>query len=451
MKEQYEKPAELYDGLRLHQNENTGGCSPRVLDALARLTRQNLAYYPPYAEATEACARHLGVAVDRVMLVNGLDEGIMSAAIAYLRHAGSGLFRAVVPEPAFEIFRFDTAAAGGRLVQVMPKPDFSFALDEVLAAITPATRVVFLTNPNNPTGVSAPFEAIRAIAAAVPAQAIVFVDEAYADFAGRSFIPELSAFPNVIVGRTFSKAYGLAAIRIGALVGAPAVLDPIRYATPVYSVNIAAIVALQAALSDQDYVNDYLQQVKESKALLYAACDAWGWLLAERCQLRAGASGSASTLSPARRARRVFAQSIDGAGCEGCLRIATGIVEHTKRGIAVIEEVPVRGVIDRRTTETSIALTIGPKARAGISQHGHPFPGSHARAVRASWRVRPRSLPSAISTSISITRSRISHRAGRGGRLPAQTGRGINRGLLVMPMDDAGVAAIDSVTAACRR
>ncbi len=91
MKEQYEKPAELYDGLRLHQNENTGGCSPRVLDALARLTRQNLAYYPPYAEATEACARHLGVAADRVMLVNGLDEGIMSAAIAYLRpHAGSG-------------------------------------------------------------------------------------------------------------------------------------------------------------------------------------------------------------------------------------------------------------------------------------------------------------------------------------------------------------------------
>ena len=344
MKEQYQKPAELYDGLRLHQNENTGGCSPRVLDALARLTRQNLAYYPPYAEATEACARHLGVAADRVMLVNGLDEGIMSAAIAYLRpHAGSGIVpEAVVPEPAFEIFRFDTAVAGGRLVQVMPTPDFSFALDDVLAAITPATRVVFLTNPNNPTGVSAPSEAIRAVARAVPPQAIVFVDEAYADFAGRSFIPELSAFSNVIVGRTFSKAYGLAAIRIGALVGAPAVLDPVRHATPVYSVNIAAVVALQAALSDQDYVNDYLQQVKASKALLYAACD--------RMQLKYWPSDANFVLVrigsrideviAGAKARGVYLRNRSTEpGCEGCLRIAAGIVEHTKRGIAAIEEV----------------------------------------------------------------------------------------------------------------
>ena len=104
-------------------------------------------------------------------------------------------------------------------------------LDAVLAAITPRTRMVFITNPNNPTGVS------------VPKDAIVFVDEAYAEFAGRSFIPELPAFPNVIVGRTFSKAYGLAAIRIGALIGASEVLDPIRHATPVYSVNVAAVVS----------------------------------------------------------------------------------------------------------------------------------------------------------------------------------------------------------------
>jgi histidinol-phosphate aminotransferase len=344
VKEQYEKPAELYDGLRLHQNENTGGCSPRVLDALARLTRQNLAYYPPYAEATEACARHLGVAADRVMLVNGLDEGIMSAAVAYLRpHAGSGIVpEAVVPEPAFEIFRFDTAVAGGRLVQVMPRPDFSFALDEVLAAITPATRVVFLTNPNNPTGVSAPFEAIRAVARAVPPQAIVFVDEAYADFAGRSFIPELSAFSNVIVGRTFSKAYGLAAIRIGALVGAPAVLDPIRYATPVYSVNIAAVVALQAALSDQDYVDDYLEQVKASKALLYAACDRMRityWPSDANFVLVRVGSRIDEVIAGAKTRGVYLRNRSTEPGCEGCLRIAAGIVEHTKRGIAAIEEV----------------------------------------------------------------------------------------------------------------
>ena len=100
--------------------------------------------------------------------MNGLDEGIMAVAIAYLRPtAGSGLVpEAIVPEPAFEIFGFDTAVAGGRVVRVMPNADFRFAEEAVLAAITPQTRVVFLTNPNNPTGVPVPFEAIRNVAAA---------------------------------------------------------------------------------------------------------------------------------------------------------------------------------------------------------------------------------------------------------------------------------------------
>jgi len=339
----YEKPAEMYDGLRLHQNENTAGCSPRVLEALARLTRENIGFYPPYSVATDAAARYFGVTADRVTLVNGLDEGIMGAAIAYLRpSAGSGVVpEAIVPEPAFEIFRFDTAVAGGRLVQVMPKPDFEFALDEVLAAITPATRIVFITNPNNPTGVPVPFEAIRTIAKRIPKEAIVFVDEAYAEFAGRSFIPELPAFPNVVVGRTFSKAFGLAAIRIGAMVGAPEVLDPIRYVVPVYSVNIAAVVALQAALSDIDYLNDYLRQVRESKALVYAACD--------RLRLKYWPSDAnfilvrvgdrVGEIVEAAKARGVFLRNRSSEpGCEGCLRMGTGVVEHTKRGIAVLEE-----------------------------------------------------------------------------------------------------------------
>src|SRR5262245_16347143 len=255
----YQKPPELYDGLRLHQNENTGGCSPRVLEAIAKLRADQMGFYPPYAGATAAVARYLGVAEERITLANGLDEGIMALAVACLRPpVGGPVPEAVVPEPAFEIFRFDTAVAGGRLVQVQPRPDFTFALDEVLAAITPATRVVFLTNPNKSTGVSMPLEAIRVVARHVPREAVVFVDEAYAEFAGVSFIPELDSFPNVIVGRTFSKAFGLAGLRIGCLVGAPDTIDPIRRAVPVYSVNIAAVVAVQAAVQDREHLNGYL-------------------------------------------------------------------------------------------------------------------------------------------------------------------------------------------------
>lgn len=346
LKSHYEKPAEMYDGLRLHQNENTGGCSPRVLEALARLTRENLGFYPPYSAVTDAASKYFSVSADHVALVNGLDEGIMGACIAYLRpSAGSAgsyvAAESVVPEPAFEIFRFDTAVAGGKLVQVMPKPDFEFPLDEVLAAITPATRIVFITNPNNPTGVSVPFDAIKTVATRVPKDAIVFVDEAYAEFAGRSFIPELPAFPNVVVGRTFSKAFGLAAIRIGAVIGAPEVLDPIRYAVPVYGVNVAAVVALQAALADREYLNDYLRQVKESKALVYAMCDRLKlkyWKSDANFVLIRIGDRVAEVVETAK-ARGVFLRNRSSEpGCEGTLRMGAGVVEHTRRGLAVLEE-----------------------------------------------------------------------------------------------------------------
>src|SRR6476469_9214299 len=146
----FHKPAEVYDGLRLHQNENTGGCSPRVLEALRTLRADQIGFYPPYAETIEACARYLGAPPDSVALVNGLDEGITGIAIAYLRSSAGGFVpEAIVPEPAFEIFTFDTEVVGGRPVPVMPRPDFSFPLDGVLDAITPRTRVVFITHPNN--------------------------------------------------------------------------------------------------------------------------------------------------------------------------------------------------------------------------------------------------------------------------------------------------------------
>jgi histidinol-phosphate aminotransferase len=344
VKAQYVKPPEIYDGLRLHQNENTGGCSPRVVEALARLRPAEIGFYPPYAAVTDACARYLGVTADRVALVNGLDEGIMALAVAYLRPSAGNLRipEAIVPEPAFEIFRFDTAVAGGRLVQVMPKADFRFAKDDVLAAITPETRVVFLTNPNNPTGVSMPFDAITTIAGRVPKDAVVFVDEAYAEFAGRSFIPELASFPNVIVGRTFSKAYGLAGLRVGAMVGAPEALDPVRYAVPVYSVNIAAVVALQAALADVEYLREYLRQVAASKALLYSACERLGLTFwpsdANFVLVRVG--DRVGDVIAGARARGVYLSNRSTEpGCEGCLRIATGLVEHTRHGLDVIEEV----------------------------------------------------------------------------------------------------------------
>jgi histidinol-phosphate aminotransferase len=339
----YQKPPELYDGLRLHQNENTLGCSPRVLDALSRLRAEQIGVYPPYVAATAACASYLGVSPDTVTLTNGLDEGIMALVVACLRQLPDGTIpEAVIPEPAFEIFKFDTEVIGARPVCVMPRPGFAFPLEEVLRAITPRTRLVFLTNPNNPTGMPMPLDAIRTISGAVPDEALVFVDEAYAEFAGATFIPDLPSFPNVVVGRTFSKAFGLAGLRIGCLVGAPDRLDPVRLTIPVYSVNIAAIVAVQAALDDLSYVQEYIRQVGESKTMLYAACDRLGlkyWKSAANFVLVQAGERAAALVKGVEQRGIYLRDRSNEPGCAGCVRIATGAVVHTKRCIEAMDEV----------------------------------------------------------------------------------------------------------------
>src|SRR5260370_34866014 len=118
-----------------------------------------------------------------------------------------------------------------------------------------------------------PLDAISTIARRVPDGAIVFVDEAYADFVGVSFVPKLAEFPNVIVGRSFSKSFGLAGLRIGCLIGNPRTLELIRQAVPVHSLNLAGLTAVQVALDDRDHFEHYLRQVARSKELLYTASD----------------------------------------------------------------------------------------------------------------------------------------------------------------------------------
>lgn len=330
-------------GLRLHLNENTAGCSPAVVDAVRRLTAQDLAVYPEYDDAVRSCAARLRVGADSLLLTNGLDEGILVAAMAALRgSAESAPFEGVVVVPAFDMYAACTEAAGGTVVEVPLASEFAFPLDAVIRAINERTRIIWLTNPNNPTGRSIPRDAILAIARAA-GRALLFVDEAYVDFGGDSLIgdPLMAEYPQLVVGRTFAKAYGLAGLRAGAVVGQPHTVARLRRVIPPYSINACAAAALPAAFADTAYYEWYLRQVAESKSLLYHAFDTRGiayWKSDANFVLaRFPGRGADLAARLAGRGVHVRDRSRDP-GCADCLRITAGVAEHTRRLIAALEE-----------------------------------------------------------------------------------------------------------------
>jgi histidinol-phosphate aminotransferase len=336
----YQRVPDPGDGLRLHLNENTAGCSPLVLDAIRAIEATRIAVYPDYTDATRECAEAIGVPPDWVALVNGLDEGIWAAAGACIR-AGDREVEAIVPEPAFDMYAACVDAAGGRVVAIPPGPELAFPTGAVLAAVRPLTRLVFLCSPNNPTGVAIPAETVSRISRALPAGALLFLDEAYVDFGAESFVARLDAHANVVVGRTFAKAHGLAALRAGCVIAQPAAIRFLQRVIPPYSLNICAVEGMRAALRDTRHRAWYCRQVAESRELLYDACARHGlryWPSeANFVLVRVGEGARRLVDGLAARGIHIRDRTTEP-GCAGCVRITTGVVEHTRRCIAAMEE-----------------------------------------------------------------------------------------------------------------
>jgi histidinol-phosphate aminotransferase len=344
MSHQYERPQAQEGALRLHLNENTAGCSPAVQRVLSNLTREHAAYYPDYDAAIDAAAAHFGVSRDHVVLTNGLDDGIMVASLVTLRGAtAADPYEAIVVQPAFDMYAACADAMGARIVDVAPQPDFIFPLSRVVEAITARTRIIFLTSPNNPTGLSISKDSVAAVARAAPA-VMVFLDEAYADFSGQSMIDDAAsgAIPNLVIGRTFAKTFGLAGLRAGAVVGTVETLAPIRRAILPYTLNAYAAAALPAALGDRKYFEWYLAEVRESKTLLYELLARLGvrfWPSDGNFVLAFFGDDLARVIAGvAKRGINIRDRSGDP-GCAGCARITAGVVGHTRQLIAALEEV----------------------------------------------------------------------------------------------------------------
>lgn len=340
----YARPVDRMGALRLHLNENTGGCSPAVVDAIRQLSAEDIAYYPDYTLLSRECAAYLGVTEAQLVLTNGLDEGLLALTISAFRvmQGGHGLPEAIIPAPAFEMYSVFVKAAGGRIVHVPPKPDFSFQLDEVCRAITDRTRIIFLTSPNNPTGQLIPRGAIREVARCAPPEVTIVIDEAYYDFCGDTFLSELGSHRNVVIGRTFAKAHGLAGLRAGCLIGDPAGLQAAREVVPPYSLSVFAVVGWRAALRDREYLEWYRAQVTESRDLLYAACDRLllpYWKSAGNFVLiNVARSGDPADIARAFAERGVLVRDRSrDPGCAGCIRITAGVVRHTESAVEALE------------------------------------------------------------------------------------------------------------------
>ena len=344
MSYEYERVATPSSGLRLHLNENTAGCSPAVLEALGRLTRVDLAAYPDYDAAVAAAATRLRVAPDSLLLTNGLDEGILAAAMVALRGCSPATpMEAIVVVPAFDMYASCTDAVGGTVVEVPLGPGFTFPLDALLGAISDRTRLVWLTNPNNPTGRSIPRDAVLRIAGAAP-NALIFLDEAYVDFGGVTLIgdPAFQQLPHLVVGRTFAKAYGLAGLRAGAVVGDAKTIGSLRRVVPPYSLNACAAAALPVAFADTVYYDWYVEQVALSKTILYREFERLGithWKSDANFVL-ARFPGRGGDIAAALAARGVHVRDRShDRGCADCLRITAGVVDHTRALLTALEEV----------------------------------------------------------------------------------------------------------------
>ena len=252
----YEVPSEGRRGkIRLDFNENTSGCSRAVRKALAKLDTKVIAMYPEYADATKKLARYFGVRPEELLLTNGGDDALRVFFDTFVEPDAHVL----ICEPTFPMYRYYAEIAGAPVQVVRYGPQMEFPFAEALAALKKKPRVFFVANPNNPTGTLVPRRVIAALLRAAT-HTVVVLDEAYAEFSGETVVPWIRRYPHLFVARTFSKAAGLAGLRLGAVIGSRGSLSLVRRAMPPYPVNLAALAGALAATQERKVLAHYVKE-----------------------------------------------------------------------------------------------------------------------------------------------------------------------------------------------
>ncbi len=325
---EYHPPLGSRDNLRLDFNENTVACSPKVTEALAAVSGGSLTLYPEREPVEAIVAAHLGLKPEQVALTNGVDEAIHVLFETFLE-AGDEL---LLPVPTYTMYQVYASATDARVVTVQAVDDLRFPFDRLLQAINPRTKVIAVANPNSPSGSAATREQLLQLAARAP-HAVLLVDEAYFHFHGETVMDLVGKVPNLVVARTFSKAYGLAGLRLGLLAGPQELMRWMRRVLSPYSVNSLALVCLKAALDDTAYLDWYVSEVLAARGEFEAALDAASvrrWPSRANFVLVDIGARHAEFARLMRAAGVLVRDRSSDPGCDGRVRITIGTREQMK-------------------------------------------------------------------------------------------------------------------------
>jgi histidinol-phosphate aminotransferase len=331
---EYHPPLAGRDALRLDFNENTFEPSPRVIERLRTITAEGLTKYPERETVERTVAAHFRLQAEQVLLTNGVDEAIHLMCATFLDAADE----AVVWTPSFFMYDVSVQMMTPHLRKVQSDATLTFPVERFMAEITERTKLIIVASPNNPTGAVVSREQLLAIAKAAP-HAVLMVDEAYYHFYGESMIDDVATVPNLIVARTFSKAYGMASLRIGMLTGNAMLLKYVRKVSSPYNVNGVALDCLPVAIADEDYLAWYMEQVRVGRERMMEGLREFGvpFFPSHANFVLMNIGPRHKELVATMRAHGVLLRDRSAdPGCDGFVRITIGVEEHVKRGLTAL-------------------------------------------------------------------------------------------------------------------
>lgn len=322
--------------VKLDANENPYGCTPKAREAVAAFERNHI--YPDSfsVDLCEKLEEYLGVGRQQIAVTNGSDEMLDFLARMFISPGD----KAMTAVPTFPMYRFNVALFEGKMLEIPRDAQFEMQIDQMVAAVDDRTKMILVATPNNPTGNAASEGEVRRL---LETGALVVVDEAYAEFAGKTFVPWVNDYENLVVLRTFSKWAGLAGLRVGYAVFHPDVISWLWRVKPPYTVNVLAQAAAMASLDDRAYLMENVGKIVAERERLSAALRKVGYLHVYPSEANyiyvRFTRGDAQAVKKALEQRGIFVRYYDEEYLRGGFRITIGKPEHTDALLAALGEI----------------------------------------------------------------------------------------------------------------